>query len=109
MSFSHSDKSANTEPNLLVINLDDLHVEAVDGGEDVGCPLHHDLPVLRHGEGGAPGHEDRLVTGHERQVRVEVALHQDHLLVPEPHLSPRVPRHVDPTQEDLLFGFRALW
>ena len=54
--------------NLLVVDLDDLHVEGVDGGEDVGGALHHDLPVLGHGERRAPGHEHRLVPRAQRQL-----------------------------------------
>ena len=56
------------ERNLLVIHLDYLHVEAVDGGEDVSGALHHDLPVLGHGERRAPGHEHRLVPRAQRQL-----------------------------------------
>lgn len=66
-------------PLPVVVQLEDLHVEAVDGGEDVGGALHHDLPVLGHGQRGAVRDEHRLVPGAQGQVRVEVALHQDHL------------------------------
>ena len=29
----------------LVVHVNDLHVEGVDGGEDIGGPLHHNLPA----------------------------------------------------------------
>ena len=40
---------------------------------------------------------------------VEVARHQDHLLVAEPHLAAGVPRNVDTTQKYLFLVLGALW
>ena len=57
--YSHiNQKHTSGEKLLLVVGLNDLHVEAVHGGEHVGGALHHDLPVLRHCERRAPGDKD---------------------------------------------------
>ena len=114
--------------HLLVVRLDDLHVEAVHGGEHVGGALHHDLPVLGHRERCAPSNEHleyfsdiffilcirkifshRLVSGTERKLRVEMAADKDDFLVAEPHLAPSVAGHIYPAEEDLLLVLSALW
>ena len=43
--------------------------------------LHNNLPVLGHGKRWAVGNKHRLVPGAEGEVRVEVALYQDHLVI----------------------------
>ena len=48
---------------IIIINLDD------------------NLAVLRHGEWGAVSYKDWLVARAERQVGVEVTLHQDYLVI----------------------------
>ncbi len=65
--------------NVVVDKSAPIHV-VIDQCEFVGGYI----PVLRHGERRAPGHEDRLVAAAERQLAVEVAPHQDDLLVAEP-------------------------
>ena len=44
-----------------------------------------------------------------KALPVEVARHQDHLLVAEPHLTAGVPRNVDTTQKYLFLVLGALW
>jgi len=46
---------------LLCINGRNFEVHAVNGGKDVGRPLHHALAGLWHGDGGAPRQKDGLV------------------------------------------------
>ena len=77
--------------HLLVVHLDYLHVQGVDGGEDIGGALHHDLPVLGHGQRRAPRHKHGLVSGAERKVAVKMSLHKNHFLVTKPHLAASVP------------------
>ena len=85
--------------HLLVIKLKSLHVKLMDSGEHIRRSLtnisvimimiimfmiknlHDDLSVLWHCERRAVSDKNWFVARAERQVRVEVTLHQDHLIV----------------------------
>ena len=76
--------------NLLVIHLNDLHIKGVDSSEHIGGSLHHNLPVLWHGQWCTPGHKHRLIPAAQWQVTVEMSLDKNHFLVTEPHLPPGI-------------------
>jgi len=68
------------EWHLLFVDAGELHVHVVDGSEDVGGTLNDALTRLGHGHRRARGDQHRLVARAQRQVRHEVALHQNHLI-----------------------------
>ena len=65
--------------DLLCINGRNFEVHAVNGGEDVGRPLHHALAGLGHGNGGAPRQKDGLVSRTEGKNAGKATLDQNNL------------------------------
>ena len=89
----------------LGVNRQNLEVHGVSGCEYIGGSLHHTLPGLWHCYRSTPGYEHRVVSTGQGHGATVVTLHQDHLLVTEPHLTPRVAGHVHPTHEQSLVRF----
>lgn len=60
--------------NLLGIQMNELHVHGVNGGEDGGTSLDDTLPRFGHCNGRTGGQKDGLIATAKRQIADKVAL-----------------------------------